>query len=512
MRGRLLTQGDFRGGLNLMAAYALEPNESRDCLNVRSTPQGAVQKRPGNVTFSSPADTLHSLYGVQSIATRVLVGAGGTSIYKISAAGTATAIKTGVTSGKRWEFAEFPIVSGQGPVYMMNGTDTPQQWDGVAGATSNWTAAAANNLPNGTMMLVAGNRLFVAGMSAYTPSGGTALTDAPSFVAFSQIGDPTTWPAQNVVGFDPKDGGAITGIGTVGPYVVVFKERKAWIIYDLDTGANRRIGANVGCVAPRSIVETPVGTFFLSLDQGIMITDGSGVRMAAENVRPLTNQIVPAQRSIAAGVFSDGHYLLSICTAGTANNQTLDMDTHLLTVRGGHFTWWRYVFNWWLHSFAAQDYAAWEAATTPELYGAPNAARVDKLLVAGQTQDNGANYPAYWTQGHESMGQTHLKKRLRQVAFDGTGWIDFYIAKDFAQLPTLDGSFNFSSTEGVWGTDDGSTWGTDDGSVWGGSSSVQEARAYTLGTGRTWSVKFGNNTNLGFEIDSFTMAYEMGKN
>jgi hypothetical protein len=68
------------------------------------------------------------------------------------------------------------------------------------------------------------------------------------------------------VQFDPGDGEQITAIGSVGPYVLVAKPSKLWLIYDLDTLANRPLGKNVGCVAHRSMVETPFGTFFLGKD------------------------------------------------------------------------------------------------------------------------------------------------------------------------------------------------------------------------------------------------------
>ena len=48
-------------------------------------------------------------------------------------------------------------------------------------------------------------------------------------------------------------------VEAVGDMILVFKERKTWVIYDFDTGANRQLSESVGCVSHRSIADTPAG-------------------------------------------------------------------------------------------------------------------------------------------------------------------------------------------------------------------------------------------------------------
>jgi hypothetical protein len=146
-------------------------------------------------------------------------------------------------------------------------------------------------------------------MSSYT-----TLADPGSAVVASALGNPRDFstPAGWVAEFDPNDGEQISGLGTIGPYVLVFKPSKTWLIYDLDTGANRRIGVNVGCVAHRSAVETPYGTFFLAKD-GVYRTDGTALkRVSADRVTPLIVGMPAGKRDLAAGAFWNGHYYLSI--------------------------------------------------------------------------------------------------------------------------------------------------------------------------------------------------------
>jgi hypothetical protein len=124
-----------------------------------------------------------------------------------------------------------------------------------------------------------------------------AVADPGSTLVFSDIGNPRAWPAANVVQFDPNDGDSITGLGTIGPYLLVFKRRKTWVVTDLDTGANRRLSGDTGCAAGRSIVETPLGTFFLTQDKGVYLTNGSSLEPMSDVIRPTLDGIVETMRS-----------------------------------------------------------------------------------------------------------------------------------------------------------------------------------------------------------------------
>lgn len=489
----------FQGGLNTRdASYDVEQNQARDLLNVLGTTHGAVRKREGNTTLATTASALLSLLPVEVTATKYLIGQGGTAFYKIDAAGTVTTITgtTTPTAGARWSHIQAQAITGQGPVYLSNGVDTPQQWTG-SGNLADWTAVSGN-LPNGKYLKTMNNRTWVAGMAAYTPSGGSAVADPGSTLVFSAIGDSRTWPAQNVVQFDPNDGDFITGLASVGPYLLVFKRRKVFVVYDLDTGANRRLTDNTGCVAPRSIVETPQGTFFLSLDRGVYTTDGAHLTLVSDVIRPTIDAILPAQRASAAGAFHNNHYYLSVSLVNTsAPDTTLDFDTTL--------------GSWWKHSFAANQFAVWTPSTKQQLYAAPPASRVDNCLVAGTFTDNGAGFQAYWTGAWMSPSyfrrriiQTpDYKKRLRGVRFDGSGVLNLSLAKDFSGSPTFVKAFDFTGTQTVYGGVD--TYGG--GGTFGDPQGTQQGRAFSMGTARTFSLQWGSEatSTAGWEVENFIM-------
>jgi hypothetical protein len=104
---------------------------------------------------------------------------------------------------------------------------------------------------------------------------------------WSELGDPRNWPAANVNKLDPGDGDHISAVAVIGSEIIVFKQHKAWSIYDLDTGANRALQFGAGCVDRvdetgrgwvNLAVTTPRGVVFIDPDQGLLITDGSSVK------------------------------------------------------------------------------------------------------------------------------------------------------------------------------------------------------------------------------------------
>ena len=446
MRGTPFLYSGFVGGLNTIdSVYELEETESRDCLNVNATARGAIRKRLGSTQFVTkglPAVELTSLFTATISGTKWMIAAGDGKIYSINTAGEATEIGKGFNTTARWSFAQAPTskgVTGQGPLYMVNGVDAPHYWTGT-GEVKAWTGVESNpkltdgilvkrkklntllksktagflstdvglevkgenipantqiravftdeeaelstgeseeveetiehvhfelkrsfyqtspHVPNGAYMIFAGNRIWMTGIAA-----------DPSAVWFSELvsigeggaeGDPSCWPATNVVRFDSSDGEPITGIGTCGPYLVLFKEHKTWVIHDLDTGANRKIADNIGCVAQRSIVETVLGTFFLTADQGIYLTNGSKLEEMSYKVRPTILGINQAERQNAAGAYYADHYYLSYPSGSSSvNDRTLDYDVQLKA--------------WWLHSIAPNEWVSFEPGGEPAPYGIP---------------------------------------------------------------------------------------------------------------------------------------------
>lgn len=534
----------FTGGLNSIASpYELAPNEARELMNVVSTERGAIRKRYGSTLFNtsaSPNLELVSLAPVNISGTLYLIASGGKNLYSINAAGEVGIIKEGLTEGLKWSIVQAPkgVAKTAGPVYLTNGTDKAQYWTGATKTTLTveWEGektafegkemfATAPYVPQGKYMIFANERVWMAGMSNDTSA--VRFSELKSIGAGGEENDPTLWPANNVVRFDPSDGNPITGIGVVGPYVLVFKESKCWVIHNASPIATRKISDSVGCVSHRSIVESAQGTFFLTAEQGVYLTDGSKLHEMSYQVRPTILGINPAKRENAAGAYFNNHYYLSYASgSSTVNNRTLDYDVQLK--------------SWWLHDLAGNQWAAWEPKTGETfLYTIvpKTKAGVSKCFVEGVYQDQEVNYVgnetlgAFWYGPWEPFAYfvfrhrlkaPFIKKRVRQVHFDASGEVVALVFKNFsaagAAEPGVVGKadqskpetpINFEAEAGTWGSSS-TTWGSET-AVWAGNASTADARLYALGVARVWSVGWGNNSKNGFEVDSYMMAVSFRK-
>src|ERR1043166_6946800 len=139
----------------------------------------------------------------------------------------------------------------------MTAVDTPRETDGTGAGTRAWTATSGS-LPNGSLLEYWENTLWVAGVTSATES-----------LYWSGIGDPTAWPAANVTKFQPDGGLPITALRAVGGYLLVFKERGIWRVYDSESSQNVKFTENVGTLSPRSVVASPNGVFFLDPKLGV---------------------------------------------------------------------------------------------------------------------------------------------------------------------------------------------------------------------------------------------------
>lgn len=381
-------------------------------------------------------------------------------------------------------------------------------------------ASSKEHVPNGKYMVFAGNRIWMAGMS--DDISAVRFSETAAIGEGGEQADPSAWPKNNVVRFAASDGQPITGLGIWGPYVLVFKERKTWVIHNLDSGENRQIADTIGCVSHRSIVESAMGTFFLTADQGVYVTDGTKLQEMSYKVRPTILAINPAKRENAAGAYFNNHYYLSYASgASNTNNRTLDYDAQLK--------------SWWLHDLAGNQWTVWEPVTGETfLYVIPPKAKAGVVKAFDPTtfQDSGVNYVgnevlgSYWYGPWEPFAYyvarhrikaPFLKKRIRQVHFDGEGEIQPILFKNFhvggtqepavvANLPMSEpeAPVNFSATADHWAEGTGH-WSEGE-SIWGGAAETNDARIYAAGVARVWGVGWGNNSKEGFLVNSYTLA------
>jgi hypothetical protein len=518
MRGFPVTYSDFSGGLNNQAGpYLLQGNQTRDCLNVHTSLTGDIEKRNGFVTLSGATLTgapinatgVHSLFPANTAA-KSLVGVATTSttdtIFKMTAAGVASVLKAGMTANTRWYWAQAEVGSG-GPIFGLNGVDTPKRWDG-AGAMEDWVATSGTVPKEAKFLTAFSSRLWCAKGSRLYYSGITGSSP-----------DPLNWEAENYVDLEPNDGQSITGIGIVGSYLVVFKSRKTFIIYDPVTAANRQISNEVGCVAHRSIQQTPLGLFFLSEDQGICKTDGKGVTPFSDSIKPTTDLVAasPASAAQAAAQLIGRRYYLSVSVGGTRNDRTLEYD-----MMAG---------SWWMHDCAVNEFALLDPAGSPVVYSADSraSARVSKAFVSETFQDNGANYAgkSFYTTPYYAWGNSgslrylryidpHKAKRIREVRTDGVGSWEGFVATEFSDhWELMEGEIWDQSGEAIGGFFEGEG-GLFEGSGFG---TFEEPNVFTVdrhyptpALGRAISFKYISDDPNNFKIYSQTVNIQTREN
>jgi hypothetical protein len=341
-----------------------------------------------------------------------------------------------------------------------------------------------------------GSRIWIAGTAAN-----------PSRLYFSGITgtapDPLNWDANNFVDLEPNDGEAITALGTVGPYLLVFKPRKTFVVYDIVTGANRKLSDEIGCIAPRSVVETPQGTFFLSETDGVLSTDGSKIRRVSDNIITTLTAASQSQPTLsqAAATYSNGAYYLSVATGLVKNDRTFEYD---LTTE-----------SWWVHDCASNQFALVDPTGTPILYSAnPAAASVQKAFVNGVFTDASAAYAGgtYFSTAYYVWGEPGMMKRVRQVRVEGQGVWDGQATFDFKDdYQPMDGElwdFAGGDTGGLFGGD-GAFGGA--GTFAPVTTLTSSYRYYTLGRARAWSFKFLNDDTADFQIYELTAAIDPTK-
>lgn len=134
------------GGLNLRDAItALSPDQARRLINWRPS-SGQLSARPGltaHATGLNPS-SCKQVAAFRSTTTEKLIAFTTTRIYDVTAAGAATELVNSMTNGN-WSTALFG-----NRLSMVNGADTPRDFDGTTCATVTWTGSGltATNLVN----------------------------------------------------------------------------------------------------------------------------------------------------------------------------------------------------------------------------------------------------------------------------------------------------------------------------------------------------------------------------
>jgi hypothetical protein len=381
------------------------------------------------------------------------------------------------TAGTVWCFESAQDGSSIDYVWAMNGTDNPKKWDGVSGSAVDW----ANNPPLGTMCRTWKNRMVVSGVPT-----------SPQRVFFSDIGNPESPAAQYGTNWvDIKSGDddtdPITWLDLLDDFLIVFKRRSVWVVYDSNTFANRRLGTP-GCEDRFQSSELLGRLYYLTRD-GVYSIDNTGPpSYASGEIAPFFSEEANQSAIASARLLStrDRRLLVAIPHSGNSTNSRLlelyPEFARLHQKRGEQEA------PWMIHDLPVSAMANFRPAFDNVVVGADAGADEIHTLFEGLS-DDGVAIDAHWFSSWKSFISEEPKERLRRLRLLMSGHC---VADLYADLDDQVVKFSkeFQTTEAADPLWDGGVW---DGGTWDPQASTELLLARPETRGRYHAVKLRNN-------------------
>lgn len=356
---------NFRGGLNTRdGPFDLQPNESPDLLNVTiSSLVGQLESRKGKTrldTAGMPALSAEFMKQVVlSNGIRFLMLSINGGVWACKPNGELIKLFAG-TAGTIWDFEQFADIAFKDWVYMGNGVDAPQKWDGIAGATVVWPVAKGA-LPNGGVLCVWENRMFISYVTANVQR-----------IYFSEFGDPEATIEE--YGFldvrGPEDDlDAVQDLAVLGSRLFVMKRRSVFMITSAVTMQNRRVGGP-GAWSRFQTVEMEDKLYFFN-PQGLWSTGGVQISMESGSINnyfPKNLNVAEAHKARLVATKDTYPRILLVLPTGesTTNDKLIELIPHINFRRiGGR----RYLLlpAFMLHTIPATSLATWNPTAAAEL-------------------------------------------------------------------------------------------------------------------------------------------------
>ena len=337
-----------------------------------------------------------------------------------------------------WDFAQMPDATGADKVWMCNGVDTPQKWDGLQTTTSAWS----NAITAWARSLVWKNKMVVI-EGIYNSTAAN-----PYRVYFSKPGDPEaangTYDFTDLRG-DDDDIQALTEMNVLADRLYVFKERTVWLFTDANTFANRRIG-EPGCLSRFQSDVCNEKLYFLNV-QGLWSTAGVAVAYESGSINNYFTQHLTVFAANKARLLTTRdtyqRLLLSLPVDGSSSNNAVFEVVPNLNFRriGGR----RYLL---LPAFLPHTWDAsclvnanWGSGQWGNFCGGTATPGNFYQLFDGTT-DDGTAVSAHWQSAWMAIQGEEPFERVRRLNVELQGdarvevFSDFKAAPDFgAQLP-----------------------------------------------------------------------------
>jgi len=464
-------------------------------MNMTLLRRGIMRQRLGKTRFDTSgfpvgktADNMRVFYRRDGL--RVMVLSIDGDIYSCTTAGVLARIYDG-TAGTVWCFETMPNNAGNDRLWAVNGTDPPQQWDGVAATTSAWTG-----MTNGFFIIRVWKNMMIAVTSA-----------TPQRIFFSPTGNPdgtlpyTTF--EDIRGPEDEQD-SVTWMDVVGDYLIMFKRRSTWAIVDPVNHQNRRLGGP-GAEARFQSCLVNERVYFLSR-AGVYSTDGvNEPRYESDKIEPTLESEFNYASITRARVAPtrDRRVLISI---PTRSNDFNSMVCELAPDLGERDSDDVKFGAWSIHDLQVSAMCTFRPVDRDVLLGADaKNAKLHQLF--NGTNDDGVAISAWWMSRWNSVVAEEPYERLRRVNIEMEGTVVVDIYSDFSGGPDFSASVSTpSDSDALW---DGAHWG---GGTWDPRDGAFMMRVRPETWARYHAIRFSNNVlDKTFIIYTTELAVRGGK-
>lgn len=449
----------FGGGVNIAAAQnQLKDDECLGLDNVILDEEGGGSKRQGLTAISTVAAEIISMhiYYRASGGPQVLIQmANGTVRYSNNGGTTFTDMVTGTGTADPIAWETFNHIC-----YFVDGANY-YKWDGT-------TVSVVAGAPGGKYIRVYKDSVWVAGVDY-------------DRVYSSDPGSGESWTPGNYVDIARGDGDPITGLATDGQVLIIPKQRRAFLIYDPVTYANRMFDPDKGCESHWSFVHWGENLYYLSR-LGICVYLGdSPSAIISRNIEPLfTQDILDLNLTRWAWAYTKDNRIGWSVSDVQVGGFKLQIEM-LPGVEKHPFTF---------HRMPVRCFGTFRSGSVEKLLGGKSGGTKLVECFLGVDDDGVAFSGVIDTKWFDLQDAFHFKY-LRRMILTASGQFFMNIYKDFTTTVQKTRAVSVTTDMPKWG-EPGDTWGDEN---WGGSSILDVVRLHPDVYGRVFRFRFSDSVS-----------------